>query len=123
MQNARQLRCPRPFFSVVGMWSSWFTSGMLQYPNRQTAPEQRQTIETWHALHACSMPPVVRDFVKAVLWLKIKTLERLHPWLQEPTLCPICAMRETHAHVLSKCKYLCFAAKVGPQCFDDMTVR
>ena len=25
VQNARQLRYPRPFFSVLGMWHSWFT--------------------------------------------------------------------------------------------------
>ena len=31
VQKARLLRRPRPFCSVVGMWSSWFTSAMLQY--------------------------------------------------------------------------------------------
>ena len=41
VQNARQLRCPRPSFSAVGMWSSWFTLAMLEYLNRQTMPEQR----------------------------------------------------------------------------------
>ena len=40
VQGARQLRCPWPFFSVLGMWSSWFTSAMMQYLNRQTVPEQ-----------------------------------------------------------------------------------
>ena len=74
-------------------------------------------------MHSCSMPPVLRDFVKAALWLKLKTMETLHPWLQEPMLCPICAVCETHTHVLSQCKYLCLAAKVVAQCFDDVTVR
>ena len=74
---------------------------MLQYLNRP--------------VHSCSMPFVLRDVVKAALWLKLNTMERLHPWLQEPMLCPICAVRETHIHVLSQCKYLCLAAKVVPR--------
>ena len=50
-------------------------------------------------------------------------MEWLHPWLQEPMLCLICAVRETHTHVLSQCKSLCLAAKVVAQSFDDVTVR
>ena len=66
---------------------------------------------------------VLRDFVIAALWLKLNTMERLPRWLKEPMLCPICAVRETDVHVLSQCKYLCLAAKVVAQCFDDVMVR
>ena len=48
---------------------------------------------------------------------------RLHPWLREPMLCPICAVKETHEHVLSQCEYLCLTAKIVSKCFADVTVR
>ena len=120
--DARHRRCPRPFYTVISMWSGWFSAAMVRYLNQQTIVERRQTAKTWKALHYASMTPILRAFVKESLWLKLKTMERLHPCFREPMLCPICAVKETHEHVLSQCKYLCLAAKIVSQCFADVTV-
>ena len=112
-----------PFYTVINMWSGCFSAAMLRYLNQQTLVERRQSAETWKALHSAPMTLILRDFVKESLWLKLKTMEGLHPRVREPMLCPICAVKETHEHVLSQCKYLCLVAKIVSQFFADVTVR
>ena len=139
--DARQRRCPKPFYTVVSMWSGWFSAAMLRYLNQQMVVERRQTAETWKVLHSASMTPILRDFVKESLWLKLKTMERLHPWLREPMLCPIGAVKETHeqpllvyvhsrgtAYAYVRGRSLCTNTPKPPtqpitsQCFDEPSV-
>ena len=67
LTDARWRRCPKPFDTVISMWSAWFCAATLRYLNQQILVERRQSAETWKALYSASMTPILRDFVKESL--------------------------------------------------------